>query len=183
MAKYELRFAALAKYAPEAVVTQEDCCYRFEQLRPEIKKYMVVRITNFKTLVESTIRMEEAVTEEKKKGEEKRKFACTMGESSWSTKKGTGCSFSVGRGNFSHGGTTFRGTSGQRFSGPMGFNRGSIESSSFTMPSIRFGMGARQSYSRGLAFAPSCSTYGRRHLGQCWGPDAIPRICYNCVGR
>ncbi|KAL0438918.1 UNVERIFIED_CONTAM: hypothetical protein Slati_2374800 [Sesamum latifolium] len=31
VAEYELRFAALAKYAPEAVVTQEDRCYRFEQ--------------------------------------------------------------------------------------------------------------------------------------------------------
>ncbi|KAL0395018.1 UNVERIFIED_CONTAM: hypothetical protein Slati_4468000 [Sesamum latifolium] len=30
VAEYELRFAALAKYAPEAVVTQEDRCYRFE---------------------------------------------------------------------------------------------------------------------------------------------------------
>ncbi|KAL0385831.1 UNVERIFIED_CONTAM: hypothetical protein Sradi_2977400 [Sesamum radiatum] len=30
VAKYELRFAALAKYAPEAVATQEDHCYRFE---------------------------------------------------------------------------------------------------------------------------------------------------------
>ncbi|KAK4397370.1 hypothetical protein Sango_1573600 [Sesamum angolense] len=31
VAAYELRFAALAKYAPEAVGTQEDCCYRFEK--------------------------------------------------------------------------------------------------------------------------------------------------------
>ncbi|KAL0303395.1 UNVERIFIED_CONTAM: hypothetical protein Sradi_6207600 [Sesamum radiatum] len=39
VAEYELHFAVLAKYAPEAVVTQEDRCYRFEQgLRPEIKK-------------------------------------------------------------------------------------------------------------------------------------------------
>ncbi|KAL0449825.1 UNVERIFIED_CONTAM: hypothetical protein Slati_1538900 [Sesamum latifolium] len=61
VAKYELRFAALAKYAPEAVVTQEDRCYRFEQgLRPEIRKGLAVRITDFKTLVESAVRMEEA---------------------------------------------------------------------------------------------------------------------------
>ncbi|KAL0393018.1 UNVERIFIED_CONTAM: hypothetical protein Sradi_2524600 [Sesamum radiatum] len=65
----------------------------------------------------------------------------------------------------------------------MGFNRGSIEHSSSTMPSIGSGRGARQSYNRGLAFTPSCSTCGRRHVGQCWGPDAIPRICYNCGGR
>ncbi|KAL2235875.1 UNVERIFIED_CONTAM: hypothetical protein Sindi_1319700 [Sesamum indicum] len=30
VAEYELRFAALAKYAPEAIGTQEDRCYRFE---------------------------------------------------------------------------------------------------------------------------------------------------------
>ncbi|KAL0408213.1 UNVERIFIED_CONTAM: hypothetical protein Sradi_1755700 [Sesamum radiatum] len=36
VAEYELRFAALAKYAPEAVVTQEDHSNRFEQgLRPD----------------------------------------------------------------------------------------------------------------------------------------------------
>ncbi|KAL0434124.1 UNVERIFIED_CONTAM: hypothetical protein Slati_2746700 [Sesamum latifolium] len=79
VAEYELRFAALAKYAPEAVVTQEDRCYRFEQgLRPEIRKGLAVRITDFKTLVESAVRMEEAVTEEKKRLEEKRKSTYTV---------------------------------------------------------------------------------------------------------
>ncbi|KAL0298739.1 UNVERIFIED_CONTAM: hypothetical protein Sradi_6533700 [Sesamum radiatum] len=68
VAEYELRFAALAKYAPEAVATQEDRCYRFEQgLRPEIKRGLAVRIINCKTLVESIVRMEEAVFEDKKK--------------------------------------------------------------------------------------------------------------------
>ncbi|KAL0454685.1 UNVERIFIED_CONTAM: hypothetical protein Slati_0807700 [Sesamum latifolium] len=43
VAEYELRFAALAKYALEVVVTQEDHCCHFEQgLRPEIKKSEVV---------------------------------------------------------------------------------------------------------------------------------------------
>ncbi|KAL0428214.1 UNVERIFIED_CONTAM: hypothetical protein Slati_2996200 [Sesamum latifolium] len=88
-----------------------------------------------------------------------------------------------GGGNFSRGGPTFRGNSGPRFSGPVGFNGGSIEGSSFTMPSIGSGRGAGQSYNRGPAFIPSCSTCGRRHLGQCGGPDATPRICYNCGGR
>ncbi|KAL0286443.1 UNVERIFIED_CONTAM: hypothetical protein Sangu_2731300 [Sesamum angustifolium] len=72
VAEYELRFATLAKYAPEAVATQEDRCYRFEQgLRPEIKRGLAVRIINFKTLVESAIQMEEAVIEDKKKGEKR----------------------------------------------------------------------------------------------------------------
>ncbi|KAL0440728.1 UNVERIFIED_CONTAM: hypothetical protein Sradi_0011700 [Sesamum radiatum] len=31
VAEYELHFATLAKYAPEAVVTQEGRCYHFEQ--------------------------------------------------------------------------------------------------------------------------------------------------------
>ncbi|KAL0378458.1 UNVERIFIED_CONTAM: hypothetical protein Sradi_3151300 [Sesamum radiatum] len=127
--------------------------------------------------------MEEAVIEEKKKGEEKRKLAYTMGESSRSTKRGTGRSFSAGGGNFSRGGPAFWGNSGPRFSGPMGFSRGSIERSSFTVPPVGSGRGAGQSYSRGSAFTPNCSTCGRRHLGQCWGPDAIPRVCYNCGGR
>ncbi|KAL0395481.1 UNVERIFIED_CONTAM: hypothetical protein Slati_4514300 [Sesamum latifolium] len=113
VAEYELRFAALAKYAPEAVVTQEDRCYRFEQgLRPEIRKGLAVRITDFKTLVESAVRMEEAVTEEKKRMEEKRKSTYTLGESSRSTKRGTGRSFSLGGGNFSRGGPAFRGSRG-----------------------------------------------------------------------
>ncbi|KAL0386393.1 UNVERIFIED_CONTAM: hypothetical protein Slati_4558400 [Sesamum latifolium] len=68
VAEYELRFAALAKYAPEAIVTPEDRCYRFEQgLRPKIKKGLAVRITNFKTVVESAVRMEEAVIEDRRK--------------------------------------------------------------------------------------------------------------------
>ncbi|KAK4397575.1 hypothetical protein Sango_1594100 [Sesamum angolense] len=113
VAEYELRFAALAKYAPEAVVTQEDHCYCFEQgLQPEIKKGLAVRIMNFKTLVESAVRMEGAVVEEKKKGEEKR------------------------GGKFSRGGSAFRGSSGPRFSGPISFIRGSIKHSSSTIPSI-----------------------------------------------
>ncbi|KAL0405623.1 UNVERIFIED_CONTAM: hypothetical protein Slati_3876200 [Sesamum latifolium] len=110
VAKYELRFVALAKSG--------------------------VRITNFKTLVESAVRLEETVIEEKKKEEKKIKLAYKVGESSRSTKRGTGRSFSAGGGNFSRGGPTFWGNSGPRFSGPVGFNRGSIEASSFTMPSI-----------------------------------------------
>ncbi|KAL0340188.1 UNVERIFIED_CONTAM: Transposon Ty3-G Gag-Pol polyprotein [Sesamum radiatum] len=183
MAEYALRFAALAKYAPEAVATQEDR-YRFKQgLRPEIKRGLAVRIINFKTLVESAVRMEEAVIEDKKKGERKRKSTCTIGESSRLTKRGTGRSFSAGGGNFSRGGSGFRGSSGPTFSGRMGFNRGPIDRSSSTMPSIGSGRGVGQGYSRGIISTPNCSIYGRRHLGQCWGPGAIPRICYNCGGR
>ncbi|KAL0299993.1 UNVERIFIED_CONTAM: hypothetical protein Sangu_2504300 [Sesamum angustifolium] len=47
--------------------------------------------------------MEEAVIEDKKKGEEKRKSMYTIGESSGLTKRGTGRSFSAGSGNFSCG--------------------------------------------------------------------------------
>ncbi|KAL0367526.1 UNVERIFIED_CONTAM: hypothetical protein Sradi_3642700 [Sesamum radiatum] len=53
VAEYELRFATLAKYAPKAVATQEDCCYHFEHgLLSEIRKGLAVRITNFKILFE-----------------------------------------------------------------------------------------------------------------------------------
>ncbi|KAL2231155.1 UNVERIFIED_CONTAM: hypothetical protein Sindi_1709900, partial [Sesamum indicum] len=115
VAEYELRFAALAKYAPEAIATQEDHCYRFEQgLRPEIRRGLAVRIINFKTLVESVVRMEEAVMEDKKKGEEKRKSTYAIGESSRLTKRGTDRSFSAGSGSFTRGGPIFRGSSGQR---------------------------------------------------------------------
>ncbi|KAL0420225.1 UNVERIFIED_CONTAM: hypothetical protein Slati_3045400 [Sesamum latifolium] len=65
----------------------------------------------------------------------------------------------------------------------MGFNRGSIERSSFIMPPIGSGGGVGQSYSRGPTFTPNCSTCGRQHLGQCCRPDAIPRIYYNYGGR
>ncbi|KAL2230890.1 UNVERIFIED_CONTAM: Transposon Ty3-G Gag-Pol polyprotein [Sesamum indicum] len=77
VAEYELRFAALAKYAPEAIATQED----------QIRRSLAVRITNFKTLIESAFRMEEAIMEDKKKGEEKRKSMYTIGESSRLTKR------------------------------------------------------------------------------------------------
>ncbi|KAL0358177.1 UNVERIFIED_CONTAM: Retrovirus-related Pol polyprotein from transposon.6 [Sesamum calycinum] len=70
--------------------------------------------------------MEEGVAEEKKKGEEKRKLAYTVGESSRLIKRGIGRSFSVGGGNFSRDGSAFRGSNGLRFSGPMGFNRGGV---------------------------------------------------------
>ncbi|KAK4385932.1 hypothetical protein Sango_2717200 [Sesamum angolense] len=184
VAEYELRFVALPKYAPEAVATQEDRCYRFEQgLRPEIKRGLAVRIINCKTLVESTVRMEEAVFEDKKKGEEKRKSTHTVGESSRLTKRGTGRSLSAGGGNFSRGGSGFRGSSGPTFGGPMGFNRGPIDRGSSTMPYIGSSRGVRQGYSRGTTSTLNCSICGRRHLGQCWGTGAIPRTCDNCGGR
>ncbi|KAL0340320.1 UNVERIFIED_CONTAM: hypothetical protein Sradi_4548800 [Sesamum radiatum] len=142
VAEYELHFAALAKYVPEAVSTQEDRCYHFEQgLRPEIKRGLAVRIINFKTLVESAVQMEEVVIEDKKKGEEKRKSTYTVGELSRLTKRGTGRSFSAAGGNFSRGGFGFRGSCGPIFCGPMGFNRGPIDRSSSTMPSTRSGRG------------------------------------------
>ncbi|KAL0318290.1 UNVERIFIED_CONTAM: hypothetical protein Sangu_1985200 [Sesamum angustifolium] len=75
VAEYELHFATLAKYAPEAV---------------------------------SVVRMKEAVTEEKKKGEEKRKLAYIVGESSRSTKRGISRSFSTGGENFSRGVSAFK---------------------------------------------------------------------------
>ncbi|KAL0329328.1 UNVERIFIED_CONTAM: Retrovirus-related Pol polyprotein from transposon TNT 1-94 [Sesamum radiatum] len=127
VAKYELRLAALAKYAPEVVVTQEDRCYRFEQgLRPEIERSLVVRIINFKTLVESAVQIEEVVIEDTKKREEKRKLTYIVGESSRLTKKGIGHSFSAGGGHLLHGGSSFRGNNRSTFGGPMGFNRGAI---------------------------------------------------------
>ncbi|KAL2246237.1 UNVERIFIED_CONTAM: Transposon Tf2-12 polyprotein [Sesamum indicum] len=70
--------------------------------------------------------MEEAVMEEKKKGEEKRKSTYTIGESSRLTKRGTGRSFSAGSGSFTCGGPIFRGSSGQRFGGSTGFRKGSL---------------------------------------------------------
>ncbi|KAK4384523.1 hypothetical protein Sango_3052400 [Sesamum angolense] len=127
--------------------------------------------------------MEEIVIEDKKKGEEKRKLTYAVEESSRSTKKGTSRSFSARGGNFSRCGFIFRGNSGPRFGGSMGFNRGSLERSSFTMPSIRSGRGVGQSYGRGPVFIPSCSTCGRQHLGPCCRRDDIARICYHCGGR
>ncbi|KAL0345739.1 UNVERIFIED_CONTAM: hypothetical protein Sradi_4405200 [Sesamum radiatum] len=120
--------------------------------------------------------MEEAVIEEKKKGEEKRKLAYTMGESSRSTKRGTGRSFSAGGGKFSRGGPAFRGNSGPRFSGPMGFIE--VRPSAVHLLCLLLDqVGSWTELRRGSAFTPNCSTCGRRHLGQCWGPDAIPRVC------
>ncbi|KAL0405886.1 UNVERIFIED_CONTAM: hypothetical protein Slati_3902500 [Sesamum latifolium] len=115
--------------------------------------------------------------------EEKRKSTYTVGESSRLAKRRTGRSFSVGSGNFSRGGLGFRGNSEPRFGGPMGFSRGSTDRSTSTTPSMGLGRGAGQSYSRGSASIPGCSIYGRRHMGQCWGPGSIPRVCYNCGGR
>ncbi|KAL0301525.1 UNVERIFIED_CONTAM: hypothetical protein Sradi_6429300 [Sesamum radiatum] len=85
--------------------------------------------------------MEEAVIEDKKKGEEKRKSMYTVGESSRLTKRGVGRSFSPGSGNFSRGGSSFRGSCGPTFGGPMGFNRGLIDRSSSIMPSMGSGRG------------------------------------------
>ncbi|KAL0347911.1 UNVERIFIED_CONTAM: hypothetical protein Sangu_1018900 [Sesamum angustifolium] len=111
--------------------------------------------------------MEEEVIEDKKKGEEKRKSMYTVGESSRLTKRGTGRSFFAGGGNFTRGGSGFRGSSGSTFGGPMGFNRGPIDRSSSTMPSIGSGRGVGQGYSRGTTSTSNCSICGRRHLGQC----------------
>ncbi|KAL2236228.1 UNVERIFIED_CONTAM: Transposon Tf2-12 polyprotein [Sesamum indicum] len=184
VAEYKLRFAALAKYAPEAIATQEDRCYRFEQgLRPEIRRGLAVRITTFKTLVESAVRMEEAVMEDKKKGEEKRKSTYAIGESSRLTKRGTSRSFSAGSGSFTRGGPIFRRSSGQRFGGSTGFSRGSFERSSFATPSTGSGRGVGPSYGRGPIFPPSCSACGRQHQGPCWRREDIPKICYRCGGR
>ncbi|KAL0462067.1 UNVERIFIED_CONTAM: Retrovirus-related Pol polyprotein from transposon.6 [Sesamum latifolium] len=127
--------------------------------------------------------MEEAVIEEKKRMEEKRKSTYTIGESSRSIKRGTGRSFSVRSGNFSRGGLGFRGNSGPRFGGPMGFNRSLIDRNSSSMPSVGSGRGVGQSYGRGPAFTPSCSTCGRQHLRPCWRRDDIARTYYHCGGR
>ncbi|KAL0412905.1 UNVERIFIED_CONTAM: hypothetical protein Sradi_1492200 [Sesamum radiatum] len=127
--------------------------------------------------------MEEAVIEDKKKEEEKKKSAYAVGESSRLTKRGTGRSFSTGGGNFSRGSFVFRGNSGPRFGGSTGFSRGSLEHSSFTKPSSGTGRRVGQSYGRGPPFTPSCSTYGRQHLGPCWRRDDIARTCYHCGGR
>ncbi|KAL0420529.1 UNVERIFIED_CONTAM: Transposon Tf2-11 polyprotein [Sesamum latifolium] len=71
--------------------------------------------------------MEEAVTEEKKRLEEKRKSMYTVGESIRSTKRGTGRSFHTGRWElFLMVVLLFEGSSGPRFDGPMGFNRVSL---------------------------------------------------------
>ncbi|KAL0458746.1 UNVERIFIED_CONTAM: RNA-directed DNA polymerase [Sesamum latifolium] len=151
VAEYELRFAALAKYAPEAVVTQEDRCYRFEQgLRPEIRKGLAVRITDFKTLVESAVRMEEAVTEEKKRMKEKRKSMYTLGES-------------VGQP---------KGEPAVHFHWEVG---------TFLVVVLLFeAVGEWTELCRGPAFPPSCSICGRQHLGPCWRRDDIARTCYHC---
>ncbi|KAL2246064.1 UNVERIFIED_CONTAM: hypothetical protein Sindi_2874600 [Sesamum indicum] len=184
VAEYELRFAALAKYAPEAIATQEDCCYHFEQgLRLEIRRGIAVRVTNFKTLAESAVRMEEAVMEDKKKGEEKRKSTYITGEWSRLTKRGTGRSFSVASGSFTRGGPIFRESSGQRFGGSMGINRGSFKRNSFVTPSTGSGRGVGLSYGRGPMFPPSCFTCGRQHQGSCWRRDDTPKTCYRCRGR
>ncbi|KAL2236318.1 UNVERIFIED_CONTAM: Retrovirus-related Pol polyprotein from transposon opus [Sesamum indicum] len=127
--------------------------------------------------------MEEAVMEDKKKGEEKRKSTYAIGESSRLTKRGTGRSFSAGSGNFSRGGLIFRGSSGQRFGGSTGFNRGLFERSSFATPSTGSGRGAGPSYGRGPVFPLSCSNCGRQHQGPCWRWEDIPKICYRCGGR
>ncbi|KAL0456809.1 UNVERIFIED_CONTAM: hypothetical protein Slati_1020100 [Sesamum latifolium] len=127
--------------------------------------------------------MEEAVTEEKKKVKRKRKSTYAVGESSRSTKRGTGRSFSTGGGNFSRGGFVFRGSRGPQFGGSIGFNRGSLECSSFTMPSSESGRGVGQSYGRESAFTPNYSICGRQHLGPCWRRDDIARTCYHCGSR
>ncbi|KAL0292521.1 UNVERIFIED_CONTAM: hypothetical protein Sradi_6985700 [Sesamum radiatum] len=184
VAEYELRFAALAKYAPEAVVTPEDRCYRFEQgLRPEIKKGLAVRITNFKTLVESAVRMEEAVIEEKKKGEEKRKLAYTMGSQVGQPRGEPVVHFLQEEG-------TFRGVVllfGEIVGRGLVDQWVSVEVRSNVVHLLCLLLDQVGELDRVIAedqlFTPNCSTCGRRHLGQCWGPDAIPRVCYNCGGR
>ncbi|KAL0411199.1 UNVERIFIED_CONTAM: hypothetical protein Slati_3709600 [Sesamum latifolium] len=183
VAEYELRFAALAKYAPKAVVTQEDRCYRFEQgLRPEIRRVLQLELQILKLLLSQLYGWKKRDRRKEKIGREK-KVNVYCRESSRSTKRGTGRSFSLGGGNFSRGGPAFRGSSGPRFDGPMGFNRGSLRRSSSTMPSGGSGRGIGQSYGRGPAFPPSCSICGRQHLGPCWRRDDIARTCYHCGGR
>ncbi|KAL2226648.1 UNVERIFIED_CONTAM: Retrovirus-related Pol polyprotein from transposon [Sesamum indicum] len=127
--------------------------------------------------------MEEAVMEDKKKGEEKRKSTYTIGKLSRLTKRGTGRSFSAASGSFTNGGPIFRESSGQRFRGSTGFHRGSFERSSFATPSTGSGRGAGSSYGRRLVFPPSCSTCGRQHQGPCWRWDDIPKTCYRFGGR
>ncbi|XP_011085943.1 uncharacterized protein LOC105167823 [Sesamum indicum] len=127
--------------------------------------------------------MEEAVMEDKKKGEEKRKSTYAIGESSRLTKRGTGRSFSAASGSFTRGGPIFRGSSGQIFGGSTGFSKGSFERSSFVMPSTGSRRGAGPSYGRGPIFSLSRSTCGRQHQGPCWRRDDIPKTCYRCEGR
>ncbi|KAL0361761.1 UNVERIFIED_CONTAM: hypothetical protein Sradi_3860600 [Sesamum radiatum] len=67
-----------------------------------------------------------------------------------------------------------------RFSGPLGFNRGSTERSTFSTPSIGSSRGTGQSGGRGSTFVQNCFTCGRRHSGSCRRLDDIAKTCYNC---
>ncbi|KAL0404963.1 UNVERIFIED_CONTAM: hypothetical protein Sradi_2137100 [Sesamum radiatum] len=110
----------------------------------------------------------------------KEKVSVYSGGVSRSTKRKIDRSFSTGGGNFLRGGPTFRGTSGQKFSGPMGFNRGSTERSSFAMlpvgsdatPRICYNCGGRGHISRdcsnqtlSLSGSASRGTQGQSSIG------------------
>ncbi|KAL0427480.1 UNVERIFIED_CONTAM: hypothetical protein Slati_2922800 [Sesamum latifolium] len=154
-------------------------CYRFEQgLRPEIRKGLAVRITDFKTLVESAVRMEEAVTEEKKRLEEKRKSTYTVGESSRSTKRGTGRSFSLGGGNFSRGGPAFRAVAGQDSMDQwalIGFAR-AVHLLCLLVDQVE---DWTELWS-GTSFSTELFYLWKTTSGPCWRRDDIARTCYHC---
>ncbi|TYK27278.1 uncharacterized protein E5676_scaffold244G00450 [Cucumis melo var. makuwa] len=68
LGKYERKYAELSRYADVIVASKSDRCRRFERgLRFEIRTSVTViaKWTNFSQLVETTLRVEQSITEEK----------------------------------------------------------------------------------------------------------------------
>ncbi|XP_065869079.1 uncharacterized protein [Euphorbia lathyris] len=183
IAEYELRFAELSKYALDAVATEEDKCYRFKQgLRLEIQKFLAVKITNFKILLEIATRVECTHQEERRVEGAKRRYSESRGEQNTSFKRGGSYEHSIGRSGFQHGASSFRSGGRSGFRRSSGYGRGTSEHSSYSAPSVgtgrAFSAGAGGSFERRYAPPPTCITCGRNHLGPCWRAGRI--VCYGC---
>ncbi|XP_065881830.1 uncharacterized protein [Euphorbia lathyris] len=183
VAEYELRFAEVSKYALDAVATEEDKCYRFEQgLRLEIQKFLAVKITDFKILLETATRVERTHQEERRVECTKRRYSESRGEQNTSFKRGGSYEHSSGRSEFQHGASSFRSGGRSGFRRSSGYGRGTGEHSSYSAPSVgtgrAFSAGAGGSFERRSTPPPTCVTCGRNHFGPCWRVGRI--VCYGC---
>lgn len=80
MEKYEKKYTELSRYVDNIVASESDICKRFEKdLRRDIHKSITIiaKWTKFSQLVETTLRVEQSLVEEKLEVESSRDISST----------------------------------------------------------------------------------------------------------
>ncbi|GAV91211.1 zf-CCHC domain-containing protein [Cephalotus follicularis] len=163
MTRYEHKFLELSHYAPALVADQEERCQRFlVGLRPEMWHSVATIDWNvFCSLVESTMRVELSINEQRSRQDRGQKRSASNLEVEESSSKNQRT-----RGSSSASGPVGKGTWG---GSPQQWTQAPVPSFSHGTPEME-GAAAFSLPSR-------CQQCGRHHVGECGGET---RSCYHC---